>query len=129
MNKIIPTNKFKKQRKKVKKDARWSRIFNGKVPFENDDRSPWKYVIDCFMNDEVIDEYFYEHPITLTAKEKAEIKRRLGRDASVDLRSIKEINALDLHFDGHNGDHLLLYVRTRYHIIYLIGIGTHSELF
>ena len=55
MSKVVPTNKFKKQRKKVKKDARWNRIFNGKVPFENDDRSPWEYVIDCFINDEPID--------------------------------------------------------------------------
>ena len=114
MSKVVPTNKFKKQRKKVKKDARWNRIFNGKVPFEND---------------EPIDEYFYEHPITLTTREKSEIKRRLYLDANVVYQGIKEINALDLHFDGHNGDHLLLYVRTSYHIIYLIGIGTHSELF
>lgn len=129
MSKVVPTNKFKKQRKKVKKDARWNRIFNGKVPFENDDRSPWEYVIDCFINEEPIDEYFYEHPITLTTREKSEIKRRLYLDANVVYQGIKEINALDLHFDGHNGDHLLLYVRTSYHIIYLIGIGTHSELF
>lgn len=40
-----------------------------------------------------------------------------------------KIKGLDLHFDGHNGDHLLLFIRTNQNIIYLTGIGTHSELF
>lgn len=40
-----------------------------------------------------------------------------------------KIKGLDLHFDGHNGDHLLLFIRTNQNIIYLTGRGTHSELF
>ena len=40
-----------------------------------------------------------------------------------------KITGLDLHFDGHNGDHLLLYAKTNQQIIYLVGIGSHSDLF
>lgn len=49
MSKVIPTNYFKKQRKKVMKNPRWDSIFNGEVPFPNDKRSPWKFIIDCFF--------------------------------------------------------------------------------
>lgn len=123
MSKIIPTNHFKKQRKKVKKNPRWHSIFHGEVPFPDDHRSPWKYVISRFLNDEPIPDYFYEHSITLTAQQKSQIKNRLGSLSQV------EIKGLDLHFDGHNGDHLLLYIRTNQEIVYLVGIGTHSDLF
>ena len=80
-------------------------------------------VINCFLNDEPIPDYFYEHSITLTAQQKSQIKNRLGSLSQV------EIKGLDLHFDGHNGDHLLLYIRTNQEIVYLVGIGTHSDLF
>lgn len=123
MSKVIPTNYFKKQRKKVKKNPRWHSIFHGAVPFPDDHRSPWEYVINCFLNDEPIPDYFYEHSITLTAQQKSQIKNRLGSLSQV------EIKGLDLHFDGHNGDHLLLYIRTNQEIVYLVGIGTHSDLF
>lgn len=123
MSKVIPTNHFKKQRKKVKKNYRWYSIFHGEVPFPDDHRSPWEYVINCFLNDEPIPDYFYEHSITLTAQQKSQIKNRLGSFSQV------EIKGLDLHFDGHNGDHLLLYIRTNQEIVYLVGIGTHSDLF
>ena len=89
----------------------------------DDHRSPWEYVINCFLNDEPIPDYFYEHSITLTAQQKSQIKNRLGSLNQV------EIKGLDLHFDGHNGDHLLLYIRTNQGIVYLVGIGTHSDLF
>ena len=102
MSKVIPTNHFKKQRKKVKKNPRWHSIFHGAVPFPDDHRSPWEYVINCFLNDKPIPDYFYEHSITLTAQQKSQIKNRLGSLSQV------EIKGLDLHFDGHNGDHLLL---------------------
>lgn len=123
MSEVIPTNHFKKQRKKVMKNPRWHNIFHGEVPFTDDHRSPWEYVINCFLNDEKIPDYFYEHPITLTSQQKKGIKNRLGS-----LNNI-EIKGLDLHFDGHNGDHLLLYVQTNQKIVYLVGIGTHSDLF
>lgn len=123
MSKIIPTGRFKKQRKKVKKNPRWHNIFYGEVPFENDHRSPWKYVIECFLNDQEIPDYFYEHPINLTKQQRQEIKNRFGSLADLKIRG------LDLHFDGHNGDHLLLIIRTNKDMIYLTGIGTHSDLF
>lgn len=123
MSKVIPTNYFKKQRKKVKKNPRWHSIFHGEVPFPDDHRSPWEYVINYFLNDEPIPDYFYEHSITLTAQQKSQIKNRL-----VSLSQV-EIKGLDLHFDGHNGYHLLLYIRTNQEIVYLVGIGTHSDLF
>ncbi|GEM_PF-1783708 len=123
MSKIIPTNRFKKQYKKIKKNPRWRKIFQDTVVFDKNHRSAWRYVMDCFINDQPIPEYFYEHPITLTSQQKQLIKNRLGDLSEIDIRG------LDLHFDGHNGDHLLLYVRTNRSIIYLIGIGTHSDLF
>jgi probable replication associated protein len=123
MSKVIPTSRFKKQYKKVKRNSHWNKAFNGKVPFEGDNRSPWDYVIDCFLNDEEIPEYFYEHPITLTKQQRQEIKNRFNDSLNL------EIEGLDLHFDGHNGDHLLIYVRTSKKIIYLTRIGTHSDIF
>ena len=74
MSKVIPTNHFKKQHKKVKKNPRWHSIFHGEVPFPDDHRSPWEYVINCFLNDEPIPDYFYEHSITLTAQQKAKLR-------------------------------------------------------
>lgn len=123
MSRIIPISAFKKQLKKVKKNPRWNPIFNGQVPFPNDNRSPWKYVMDHFLSDEPLDEYFYEHSITLTNQQLKNIKRRLGNMKDI------QILGLDLHFDGHNGDHLLLYVRTNQNIIYLTAIGSHSDVF
>lgn len=123
MSKVFPTSRFKKQYKKVKKDSRWNGIFNGKVPFMDDNRSAWEYIMDCFINNKKIPKYFYEHPITLSQQQKSIIKQRLNGMDKV------EIRGLDLHFDGHNGDHLLLYVKTNQNVIYLIGIGTHSDLF
>ncbi|WP_432775602.1 replication associated protein (plasmid) [Limosilactobacillus reuteri] len=96
MSKVIPTNHFKKQRKKVKKNPRWHSIFHGEVPFPDDHRSPWEYVINCFLNDKPIPDYFYEHSITLTAQQKSQIKNRLGSLSQV------EIKGLDLHFDGRS---------------------------
>ncbi|TSO26638.1 replication associated protein [Lactobacillus sp. LL6] len=125
MSKILPVNKFKKQYKKVKNNPRWNKIFNGTVPFSNDNGSPWEYVMECFLKDEQIDSYFYEHPITLTQKQRQQIKNRLPTNLNSEIK----VCGLDLHFDGHNGDHLLLFVRTNQKLIYLIGIGTHSELF
>lgn len=53
------------------------------------------------------------------------IKRRLPED----LLNI-EIELMDLHFNGHNGDHLLIYLKiAETKIVYLIAIGTHSDLF
>ena len=37
--------------------------FLWKVHSPDDHRSPWEYIINCFLNDDKIPEYFYEHPI------------------------------------------------------------------
>lgn len=122
MSDVLFTSTFKKSYKKVRRNPRWKPIFDGEVPFEDEQhRSPWNYVLDCFYEDISIPNYFYEHNITLTAKKVKEIKRRLKN------RNIK-VQGLDLHFDGHNGDHLLLYARADKDI-YLVDIGTHSDLF
>lgn len=126
MSKLFYTHHFKKQYKKVRKNQRWLPIFQGPVPFEKDERSPWHYVIDCFVNDQPVPSYFYEHPITLTRKQQQQLRARLSQHGFSGDFSIR---GLDLHFDGHNGDHLLLYICTNSDIIYLIGIGTHSDLF
>lgn len=109
--------------KKVKKNPRWQPILNGRVPFEHDERSPWDYVVDHFLQDLPLPDYFYEHPITLSNQQKKELKKRLSNIDNL------KITGLDLHFDGHNGDHLLLYAKTNQQIIYLVGIGSHSDLF
>lgn len=122
MSDVLFTSAFKKSYKKIKKNPRWKPIFKGEVPFEDKlHRSPWDYVLDCFYDDIPIPEYFYEHNITLTAKKVKEIKQRLNN------KNI-EVQGLDLHFDGHNGDHLLIYARTMERV-YLVDIGTHSDLF
>lgn len=122
MSEVAFTAEFKRNYKKVKKNHRWNLIFNGEVPFEDEKhRSPWDYVMDCFYNDRSIPKYFYEHNITLTQTKVKQIKKRL-------INKNITIQGLDLHFDGHNGDHLLLYARTP-HTIYLINIGSHSDLF
>ena len=47
----------------------------------------------------------------------------------INSRNLIYTNILDLtHFDGHNGDRLLVYVPTG-KTVFLAGIGTHSELF
>ena len=39
-----------------------------------------------------------------------------------------KFKVLELHFDGHNGDHLLVYAQILDQV-YLVAIGTHSDLF
>lgn len=114
------TSQFKKQYKKVKKDPRWQPIFNHHVSFANDQRSPWKYVLDCLIEEQTIPNYFYEHQLILPKSEQ-QIKQRLKNKHL-------EIHILELHFDGHNGDHLLIYGKTQ-EAIYLLAIGTHNNLF
>lgn len=41
-----------------------------------------------------------------------------------------KIRVMELHLDGHRGDHLLVYAKTpTQNAVYLIDIGTHSDLF
>lgn len=108
MSDVIRTSHFKSQFKKVKKDPRWRPIFQQPLrimPSEN--RSPWQSILDCFFDDTPIPAYFYSHSITLSTEQRQIIKHRLNLQLSHDI----EIKGLDLHFDGHNGDHLLIYAR------------------
>lgn len=111
--------------KKVKKNHRWRPIFNKPTAYAGSEKSSWDYIIDCFLNDYDIPTYFYPHKITAGNDTKKQINRRLPDD----LHNI-EIQLMDLHFDGHNGDHLLIYSKiAETKTVYLIAIGTHSDLF
>ena len=117
------TKAFKKQFKKRRQDPKWRSIFKSSLPQELDDqkRSPWKYIIQCLIEDKTIPDYFYPHALEGLKDLKKQIKRQLN-DANM------TIIILELYFDGHNGDHLLVYVPTD-KTVFLAGIGTHSELF
>ena len=117
------TKTFKKQFKKRRQDPKWRSIFKSSLPQELDDqkRSPWKYIIQCLIEDKTIPDYFYPHALEGLKDLKKQIKRQLN-DANM------TIIILELYFDGHNGDHLLVYVPTD-KTVFLAGIGTHSELF
>lgn len=115
---IYFSNKFKKDYKKLERDKRWDKVFKKSLPFS--DKTAWKYVIDCFVNNEKIPNYFYPHPIKLPSSEIRSIKKVLGSEIN--------IKAMDLHFDGRTGDCLLLYAFGK-EKVYLIRMGSHSDLF
>lgn len=54
MSKVTLASQFKHQYKIVKKNPRWRPIFNQKIPFDTEGRSPWDYIIDCFLTDKTI---------------------------------------------------------------------------
>lgn len=124
MTKVIKyTKNFKKQFKKRRQDPKWRSVFKSSLPQELDyqERSPWEFIIQCLIEDKTIPDYFYPHALEGLKDLKKQIKRQLN-DANM------TIIILELHFDGHNGDHLLVYVPTD-KTVFLAGIGTHSELF
>jgi len=118
---LIYASQFKTQFKHVRKDPRWQPIFHGTVPFDEQKRSPWDYVIDCFMQRQPLPDYFYAHPLHVSKTLAKQIKQHLS------LKHIS-IQILELHFDGHNGNHLLVYYDDD-SLTYLVAIGTHSSLF
>ena len=120
MDKAIKYTKiFKKQLKKRRQDPKWHSVFNGSLPQEldNQERNPWEFIIQCLIEDNKIPNYFHPHAL----ENLINIKKQLS-----DKRATVII--LELHFDGHSGDHLLVYAPTQ-ETVFLIGIGTHSELF
>ena len=124
MDKTIKYTKvFKKQLKKRRQDPKWHSVFKGSLPQEldNQERSPWEFIIQCLIEDNKIPNYFYPHALENLINIKQQIKKQLS-----DKRATVII--LELHFDGHSGDHLLVYAPTQ-ETVFLIGIGTHSELF
>lgn len=116
---VIATHRFKKHFKKVSKNPRWQTIFNeGATSFQ----SPWEFVIQCFITGEKIPAYYYVHEIVIS-KEILQGLRRQYPQGHLTTR------VLELHLDGHNGDHLLMYVRVESEkIVCLLDIGTHSDL-
>ncbi|MCT4486985.1 replication associated protein [Levilactobacillus parabrevis] len=116
------TSQFKHQLRRVRKSPRWRPIFEGHVPFDSDERSPWDYVTDCLLTGSEIPDYFYVHPLHFPKSLEKQIKRRLPTSEHV------TIQVLELHFDGHNGNHLLVFYDST-DVTTLLAIGTHSDLF
>lgn len=119
---LIYASRFKTQFKIVRRDSRWKPIFQGIVPFDEQNRSPWDYVIDCFIQRQPLPEYFYAHPLHVSKVLEKQIRQHLTTKNRI------SIQVLELHFDGHNGDHLLVYYDDE-DLTYLVAIGTHSNLF
>ncbi|BDR56714.1 hypothetical protein KIMC2_12760 [Xylocopilactobacillus apis] len=65
--------------------------------------------------------YFHPHSLSGFLKVKKQVKKQ-SKESNLNLV------ILELHFDGYNGDCLLVYVPTN-EKVFLTGIGTHSELF
>ena len=105
----------------MKKNPRWRPIFTGKVSFDTNSRSPWDYIINCFLTDQRIPEYFYAHLLTLPKKVSQQLKRQgLGHNL--------QFKVLELQFDCYNNEHLLVYTKVLDQV-YLVAVGTHSDLF
>ncbi|WP_055679941.1 type II toxin-antitoxin system YafQ family toxin [Secundilactobacillus kimchicus] len=122
MNKrqVYFTGRFKREYKRVKRDSRWNPVFNERLPFD-DKRSPWQYVIACLIYGKEIPDYFYAHQLKGFKKEIQEIKRSLRQPNAT-------VRILELHFDGYNGDHLMIY-SVNDNVVHMLAIGTHSNLF
>lgn len=114
---------FKKQIKKILHNSSWQRVFQVSLPKEIDkkQRPPFDFIVYCLANNAPIPEYFYVHSLLGYSRTIGEIKRQIGK-------SKLDIKILELHFDGHTGDHLLIYADSP-DMVVLIAIGTHSELF
>lgn len=88
------TKAFKKQFKKRRQDPKWRSIFKSSLPQEFDDqkRSPWKYIIQCLIEDKNIPDYFYPHALEGVTMEKQETTRKKKR---FDMkRSFRRISAV-----------------------------------
>jgi mRNA-degrading endonuclease YafQ of YafQ-DinJ toxin-antitoxin module len=117
---IKRTTKFKKQYKKIRYNPKWKLIFS-KGTMADPERSPFEYIVGCLLNEIQIPKYYYAHPINLSKDQMKSLKSRAGVPE-------KSIKVLELHFDGHNGNHLLVYCDLK-DVVYLVAIGTHSDLF
>ena len=95
MAKVIKyTKAFKKQFKKRRQDPKWRSIFKSSLPQEFDDqkRSPWKYIIQCLIEDKTVPDYFYPHALEGVTMEKQETTRKKKR---FDIkRSFRRISAV-----------------------------------
>ena len=88
------TKAFKKQFKKRRQDPKWRSIFKSSLPQELDDqkRNPWKYIIQCLIENKTIPDYFYPHTLEGVTMEKQETIRKKKR---FDMkRSFRRISAV-----------------------------------
>ncbi|WP_241689913.1 hypothetical protein, partial [Ligilactobacillus salivarius] len=75
-------------------DPKWRSIFKSSLPQELDDqkRSPWKYIIQCLIEDKTIPDYFYPHTLEGVTMKKQETTRKKKR---FDMkRSFRRISAV-----------------------------------
>ncbi|MFD1393295.1 replication associated protein [Lacticaseibacillus jixianensis] len=122
-NTIVPTHNFKKHFKQVRRVGHWDRIFAKPSNFEGTKLPAWDFILNCLIFGQPIPSYFYPHPITPSKRLMQEIKRAVGSEHG-------PIRVIDLHFDGHNGDNLLVYCPVlKQNLVILIDIGTHADLF
>ena len=123
VNTLFTTNNFKKHFKKVRRNPRWFPIFTKPSRYDGTSLPPWDFVINCLIMGMPIPYYFYAHPLTIYKKLTQQIKAAVGPTSI-------EIKLLDLHFDDHNGDHVLVYCAIyAEHKIVLVDIGSNADLF
>ena len=119
---VTITKVFKKNFKKIKRDKKWSFIFNEEINLNGIKTTRWEHVIKyCFIEENRIPAYFNNHQINITRNTKKVLAKKLGMTPN-------EINCLELHLNGQNGDCLLIYSKSESEIV-LINIGSHSSVF
>ncbi|WP_373301268.1 hypothetical protein [Levilactobacillus andaensis] len=75
------------------------------------------------LDEQRIPRYFYAHAIHANTKLIHSLNAKYPQE---DLH----LSVMELHFDGHNGDHLLVFIKIpSKHEVYLIDIGSHAEIF
>lgn len=112
------SRQFKKDLKRIQHNKKWTKVFKDPLPFS--DLTPFSFVLKAFENGDELPDYFYAHPITLPNNYIKNIRMATGEES--------KIKVMDLHFDGRTGDCLLIYSESELGI-YLLRLGSHSELF
>ncbi|RMC50933.1 replication associated protein [Lactobacillus sp. ESL0228] len=105
-------------------DPNWNNVFKKHFSEGIDsERSPaWKYIVDQLIEGKRIPSYFKPHLLHAKLKLIKQIKKGLGNPAGTPIKII------DIHLNGQTGNHLLIYSQSKT-VVYLVAIGTHSELF
>lgn len=120
--KVTYTRIFKKSFKKIKRDKKWNFIFEDKINLNGIKSTRWKYILKyCFFEGNKIPKYFNNHQIHITKDTKRMLSKRLRMLPN-------DINCLELHLNGQNGDCLLVYSKNDDEVV-LINIGTHNQVF
>ncbi|RMC26305.1 MULTISPECIES: hypothetical protein [unclassified Lactobacillus] len=105
-------------------DPNWNDVFKEQLLEEIDSErhTAWKYIVNQLIEGKRIPSYFKPHPLHAKLKLIKQIKKGLGNPQGMIIKII------DIHLNGQTGDHLLIYSQSKT-IVYLVAIGTHSELF